>query len=445
MNETFYTYLHGPRTFWGNSGSNIRINNNFGFPCIPPMMPSGYCCGGNNSLSIMMMMNSMMQQALPYWNFSKSEGAGSSDSTQTSLTTDRFSSTRQSMDQLGYTQAAGYGLYLDENGNVIYHYNKDGKDITATSMAELTSKIASTKSEGAGGSGSTESLEDSIVAPSETATSDSSVATDSTDSTGSAEESGEASDTDSSAQATKSSKRKYSRGDVGKGFEWTTMSNLSDNELKTKINDKGCKTVIGLMKILFPSYFEGKTDAYIKGSQYYKLLMNANPSAIDDNGNIVNKNKLDIVVKKEASAQTQPPQKPERCKMDVVKSTNSYLYKVNGATIGYFYNGDHGLKMEKGKLKGSWIFRLSDGHKLNAGDCKYGPRGPFYNTKRLIHTNFDDPNVSLSRLQRVGQGAPAYYDLKYDPACDGAILINLKQNNHDNWVPLEDAMRMELN
>lgn len=64
--ETFYTYLRGPRTFWGGSNKTI-INNNFiGGGCFPPpkpmcspmMFPSmggmfGFgssCCGGGNNL-----------------------------------------------------------------------------------------------------------------------------------------------------------------------------------------------------------------------------------------------------------------------------------------------------------------------------------------------------------------------------------------------------------
>ena len=35
MFESFYTYLHGPRTFWGNSGTIIN-NNFFGPPMLPP-------------------------------------------------------------------------------------------------------------------------------------------------------------------------------------------------------------------------------------------------------------------------------------------------------------------------------------------------------------------------------------------------------------------------
>lgn len=51
MSESFYTYLHGPRTFWG-SGSRTVINNNFfGMPMFPPFR--GMCATpmfGCNSL-----------------------------------------------------------------------------------------------------------------------------------------------------------------------------------------------------------------------------------------------------------------------------------------------------------------------------------------------------------------------------------------------------------
>ena len=46
MNESFYTYLHGPRTFWGGSGSRTIINNNF-FGAQPfGMSMFGYGMGG---------------------------------------------------------------------------------------------------------------------------------------------------------------------------------------------------------------------------------------------------------------------------------------------------------------------------------------------------------------------------------------------------------------
>lgn len=42
MVESFYTYLHGPRTFWGNSNKTV-INNFFG----APMMQPWQMCGGS--------------------------------------------------------------------------------------------------------------------------------------------------------------------------------------------------------------------------------------------------------------------------------------------------------------------------------------------------------------------------------------------------------------
>lgn len=294
--ETFYTYLGGPRTFWGNSGSNIRINNNFCLPtCTPPLMMGGCGCGYNNfrmnnSLSIMAMFNNMMAQTIPYWNFSNTEGAGSSTASGSTTLLDKLTTARQTLDQIGFTQAAGYSLYLDESGNIIYRYSKDGKEYTASSMADLTAQITAGTSEGSGSSDSSISADDSRISVSD----DSSV--------DSADEASETDTTDSGDVASSGhSTRKFKRGNPGVGFQWTTFKESTDKELKQKIQDKNCKTVVDLMKILMPTYFNDKEDAQIKGSVYYKLLMNANPSAIDNDGNIVNKDKLDIIVKRKTS------------------------------------------------------------------------------------------------------------------------------------------------
>ena len=53
--ETFYSFLGGPRTFWGNSNRTI-INNNFigampmtyGFSRPMPIFGAHHCCGGNS-------------------------------------------------------------------------------------------------------------------------------------------------------------------------------------------------------------------------------------------------------------------------------------------------------------------------------------------------------------------------------------------------------------
>ena len=329
--ETFYTYLGGPRTFWGNSGSNIRINNNFCLPtCTPPLMMGGCGCGYNNlrmnnSLSIMAMFNNMMAQTIPYWNFSNTEGAGSSSATGSTTLLDKLTTARQTLDQIGFTQAAGYSLYLDESGNIIYRYSKDGKEYTASSMADLTAQITAGTSEGSGSSDSSISADDSRISVSDDSSADSADGASETDTTDSG-------DVASSGHST----RKYTRGNPGVGFKWTTFKELSDNKLKQKIQDKNCKTVIDLMKILMPTYFNDKEDARIKGSVYYKLLMNANPSAIDNNGNIVNKDKLDIIVKRKTNTQATVT----RNSPHTIKAGNGYsLERTAGGKYIYQLNG----------------------------------------------------------------------------------------------------------
>lgn len=325
--ETFYTYLGGPRTFWGNSGSNIRINNNFCLPtCTPPLMMGGCGCGYNNfrmnsPLSIMAMFNNMMAQTIPYWNFSNTEGAGSSAASGSTTLLDKLTTARQTLDQIGFTQAAGYSLYLDESGNIIYRYSKDGKEYTASSMADLTAQITAGTSEGSGSSDSSISADDSRISVSDDSSADSADEASETDTTGSG-------DVASSGHST----RKYTRGNPGLGFEWTTFKQSTDKELKQKIQDKNCKTVVDLMKILMPTYFNGEEDARIKGSVYYKLLMNANPSAIDNDGKIVNKNKLDIIVLKGSNTQRNSPH--------TITTSNGYsLERKEDGTYAYTKNG----------------------------------------------------------------------------------------------------------
>ena len=348
--ETFYTYLGGPRTFWGNSGPNIRINNNFGFPCSPPFMMGGCGCGYNNirmnsPFSIMAMVNNMMGQTLPYWKFNYAGNSGASSGNETSSSLDKLTSARQALNNLGFTNAEGYGLYLDESNNVIYSYTKDGKECTASTLPELISKISSGKTEGAGSSNSEKELstDSTIVASDTSASSETDKASKSSEvseaDTTATDETDETSAVDSShTSGNKVNKRKYSRGDVGKGFEWTTYNQLSDAALKQKIN--GCSTTIDLMKVLFPSsYFAGKSDAEIKGSKYYKVLKNANPSAIDNDGNIVNKEKLDIIIKKGSNVQAANG----RNSAHTIKANNgfsierkadgSYAYTKNGRSV----------------------------------------------------------------------------------------------------------------
>lgn len=333
--ETFYTYLGGPRTFWGNSGSNIRINNNFCLPtCTPPLMMGGCGCGYNNfrmnnSLSIMAMFNNMMAQTIPYWNFSNTEGAGSSSATGSTTLLDKLTTARQTLDQIGFTQAAGYSLYLDESGNIIYRYSKDGKEYTASSMADLTAQITAGTSEGSGSSDSSISADDSRISVSDDSSADSADGASETDTTDSG-------DVASSGHST----RKYTRGNPGVGFEWTTYKELTDAALKQKIKAKDCKTVVDLMKILMPKYFgEGKSEADIKGSMYYKLLMNANPSAIDNDGNIVNKDKLDIIVKRKTS-QSSAASSP---------ASNTTTVTVNGKQFQMIKNSKGGYTYKMGK------------------------------------------------------------------------------------------------
>ena len=336
--ETFYTYLHGPRTFWGNSGSNIRINNNFGFPCTPPMMSGCGCGGGSNNIwSTMMMLNSMMAQTLPYWNFSKPEGAGDSSAPGSTTPLDKLTTARQTLDQIGFTQAAGYSLYLDESGNIIYRYSKDGKEYSASSMADLTAKITAGATEGRGGSDSEILADDSIISVDD----DSSVSVDEDD--GDIDVTSDVSDVDDTEDTVdnnltegagnSTATRKFKRGKLNKGWEWTTYAKLQNGDLKNKIADKNCKTAVDILKAIYPNWAD-KSVEEIKGSSSYKFLMDVNPGAIDNNGKIVNKNKLDLFVRTESKGNASAHKITNKNGYALERTASgSYIYTHNGQTV----------------------------------------------------------------------------------------------------------------
>lgn len=349
--ETFYTYLGGPRTFWGNSGSNIRINNNFCLPsCTPPLMMGGCGCGYNNfrmnnSLSIMAMFNNMMAQTIPYWNFSNTEGAGSSSATGSTTLLDKLTTARQTLDQIGFTQAAGYSLYLDESGNIIYRYSKDGKEYTASSMADLTAQITAGTSEGSGSSDSSISADDSRISVSDDSSADS--ADGDIDASNDVDDSADTGDNSTEGAGNSTATRKFKRGKLNKGWEWTTYDKLPNGGLKNKIADKNCKTAVDILKAIYPNW-AGKSDEDIKGSSSYKLLMDVNPGAIDNNGKIVNKNKLDLFVRKQTTtpAASSPASNTTEVnasghKYQMIKNSNgNYTYKrdnkpSNAITFAY--------------------------------------------------------------------------------------------------------------
>ncbi len=79
MFESFYTYLHGPRTFWGSSSNRTIVNNNFfgppmmssfsmfsnptfGMGCKNYQMRNCNCNNNMNNLFGLMMLNSMINK-----------------------------------------------------------------------------------------------------------------------------------------------------------------------------------------------------------------------------------------------------------------------------------------------------------------------------------------------------------------------------------------------
>lgn len=451
--ETFYTYLHGPRTFWGNSGSNIRINNNFGFPCTPPMM-NGCGCNYGSSNSIwpaMMMFNSMMAQTLPLWNFGKSEGAGASDTTGTTDSLDKLTTTRRTLDQIGFTQAAGYSLLLDESGNVIYRYNNGGNEYTASSMAELTAKISARTSE-ATNEGTSEGTSEGAGSSDSVISVDDSASVQDTDEVEATNEEASASDdsTDTVRHSTEgagssTTTRKFKRGKLNKGWEWTTYAKLQNGDLKNKIADKNCKTAVDIMKAVYPNW-ANKSDAEIKGSSSYKLLIDANPGAINNTGKIVNKNKLDLFVRKQtttpaATPTKTPQQKARETKLEYEKK-DSYtsIIKFNGREVGSLdsdNNSNVRLELKSGKLKGSWHIKYGDGDYVDYSDVNWTGWGKYFNARRLYVGTRSKYNITSIEDFATKKTYPARYDNNnQDP--QGRIEIKID----NKWIPLEDAMRM---
>lgn len=320
MVESFYTYLHGPRTFWGSSSNRTVVNNNFfgipmmsqcslfgipsfGIGCNNYQMQNYNCNSNMNNLFGLMLLNSMInggQNKLlpnngytPQYNFSNTasqEGAGGT--TNNTSTGNNLATLQNYMTRLGFTAENGYSVAKTSDGTLQFTYNKDGKTVVASSLPELMSKISAntpTNSE------KTDSLEDLVVAQS-----------DETDEADKANEKVDDSDDDASAAAgdgkgevkktpaPKGGAKHFTMPDLqghkidGKELEWKHYQNTTDYVRK---NVRKGMSVDDLVNVMLP---RGKDPDKAK---YKQWVIDANPNGIK-NGKVADVNKLDLPVYK---------------------------------------------------------------------------------------------------------------------------------------------------
>ena len=371
MVESFYTYLHGPRTFWGSSSNRTVVNNNFfgipmmsqcslfgipsfGIGCNNYQMPNYNCNSNMNNLFGLMLLNSMINGGqnkvlpnngyTPYYNFSNTasqEGAGGTANNNS--TGDNLATLQNYMTRLGFTAENGYSVAKTSDGTLQFTYNKDGKTVVASSLPELMSKISAntpTNSE------KTDSLEDLVVAQS-----------DETDEADKANEKVDDSDDDASAAAGDG------KGEVKKtpapkgGAKHFTMPNLEGQKIGGKeLEWKHYRDTSGYVKShvknnmsvddLVTAMLPRGTD--LDKAKYKQWVIDANPNGIK-NGKVADVNKLDLPVYKTAGSNSGHTKKTnysnvvtpkkiaaqveEEGKLNIkYNGTQNRIYKKNGST-----------------------------------------------------------------------------------------------------------------
>lgn len=128
------------------------INNNIGF--VPPRIHH-HCFGGFGNMFNWMAGFSLAQNMLnglfspfrmqtyipPYYNFSQNPGY----SPLKNPIGDSTAEARRTLDSLGFTKEAGYGIGTGEDGKLIYSYTNGDNTIIANSLKELLDKQANTR------------------------------------------------------------------------------------------------------------------------------------------------------------------------------------------------------------------------------------------------------------------------------------------------------------
>lgn len=358
MVESFYTYLHGPRTFWGGSGRTSITNNFYGgnlmpsYSCMTPLFNFGFGgCGCNktmNNLLGFMALNQMINN-LPFQYSQKSqEGAGGSAQNLLSQNSQNLLNMQNMMDKLGFTSANGYSVAQNADGSLLFTYNKDGKTIVASSLPELMGKVNNTSTQSEQASDNT-SLEDSLAVhkpdKADNDNDDDKVDNDADNaSEAPATEEDAATPTDSDTPTTPDkAKKKASHHHMpnlagqkigGKELEWKGYNKINSNTdvgKYIKSNIKNGTTLDRLVNVMLPRATKEER------AKYKQWIINGNPNGIKD-GKVADVNKLDLPVYKTTSKATK------------ITSSSKKIGIVTGEKITYYNNSKNSIS----KASGSW-------------------------------------------------------------------------------------------
>lgn len=351
MVESFYTYLHGPRTFWGGSGRTSITNNFYGgnlmpsYSCMTPLFNFGFGgCGCNktmNNLLGFMVLNQMINNLPFQYSQESQEGAGGSAQNLLSQNSQNLLNMQNMMDKLGFTSANGYSVAQNADGSLLFTYNKDGKTIVASSLPELMGKVNNTSTQSEQASDNT-SLEDSLAVhkpdKADNDNDDDKVDNDADNaSEAPATEEDAATPTDSDTPTTPDkAKKKTSRHHMpnlagqkigGKELEWKGYNKINSNTdvgKYIKSNIKNGTTLDRLVNVMLPRATKEER------AKYKQWIINGNPNGIKD-GKVADVNKLDLPVYKTQSANTGHTK--------TVKGQNGCLVKYSSdGTPTYYIN-----------------------------------------------------------------------------------------------------------
>lgn len=314
--ESFYSFLGGPRTFWG--GGRTFVNNYF---MQPPMFGHHHCQGDNGVSKLMgwayvynMMQNMVRPQqqviyppyqpqaympqqgAYPYVNFSGVEGAGGVSGEQQS--NEDFANLYNMYKNDGYS----FGRI---NGNY-YAKAKDGTVYKGSTVEELADKLAeapksSTKTE----KDDDVSLEDRLEKSDNSKTnredaadnsSSSSDATGASDATGSGDASSssgasEAGDSGSAASGSSNWKINAPEGEIWYHFKAIKCNAV--NNKNEKIDEETLKKGDNIAQYIAVVYFGCKAGDD-GTNRLIKNLIKLNPSVFNSNGTLKSKDNMNL-------------------------------------------------------------------------------------------------------------------------------------------------------
>ena len=445
MVESFYTYLHGPRTFWGGSGRTSITNNFYGgnlmpsYSCMTPLFNFGFGgCGCNktmNNLLGFMVLNQMINNLPFQYSQESQEGAGGSDQNLLSQNSQNLLNMQNMMDKLGFTSANGYSVAQNADGSLLFTYNKDGKTIVASSLPELMGKVNNTSTQSEQASDNT-SLEDSLAVhkpdKADNDNDDDKVDNDADNaSEAPATEKDEATPTDSDTPTTPDkTKRKTSRHHMpnlagqkigGKELEWKGYNKIDSNTdvgKYIKNNIKNGTTLDRLVNVMLPRATKEER------AKYKQWIIDGNPNGIKD-GKVVDVNKLDLPVYKTQSANTGHTK--------TVKGQNGCLVKYSSdGTPTYYINNTKVSETEFMDKDPQTYFKTKKSYKrdeLVAAITKYNSTIGGNKLKNIFITSTNNQNIII-KADYKGNGLSGYYSNTVEfPDSKTNQTINRKMEN----------------